>query len=102
MEALLHSGVRARDRRLDVVERVCTEALEHGIGEDECHHRLGDDGGRRHSADIAALDRRGGLEGGVTNGEDLRVSGYMKPISTLMKPLRSVDLQTMQESPAAI
>ncbi len=47
-------------------------------------------------------NRAGGLEGGVTNGEDLRVSGYMKPISTLMKPLRSVDLQTMQESPAAI
>ena len=47
-------------------------------------------------------NRAGGLEGGVTNGEDLRVTGYMKPISTLMKPLRSVDLQTMQESPAAI
>jgi len=44
----------------------------------------------------------GGLEGGVTNGEDLRVSAYMKPISTLMKPLRSVDLTTMAESPAAI
>jgi chorismate synthase len=44
----------------------------------------------------------GGLEGGVTNGEDVRVSAYMKPISTLMKPLRSVDLTTMAESPAAI
>ena len=44
----------------------------------------------------------GGLEGGVTNGEDLRVSGYMKPIATLMKPLRSVDLTTMEVSPAAV
>ncbi|MES1256420.1 MAG: chorismate synthase, partial [Acidobacteriota bacterium] len=44
----------------------------------------------------------GGLEGGVTNGEDVRVTGYMKPIATLMKPLRSVDLTTMAESPAAI
>jgi chorismate synthase len=44
----------------------------------------------------------GGLEGGVTNGEDLRVTGYMKPIATLMKPLRSVDLTTLAESPAAI
>jgi chorismate synthase len=44
----------------------------------------------------------GGLEGGVTNGEDLRVTAYMKPISTLMKPLRSVDLATMEVSPAAI
>ncbi len=34
----------------------------------------------------------GGLEGGVTNGEDVRVTAWMKPISTLMKPLRSVDL----------
>jgi chorismate synthase len=44
----------------------------------------------------------GGLEGGMTNGEDVRVMGYMKPIATLMKPLRSVDLTTMEESPAAI
>jgi chorismate synthase len=44
----------------------------------------------------------GGLEGGVTNGEDLRVSAWMKPIATLMKPLRSVDLATLTESGAAI
>ncbi len=47
-------------------------------------------------------NRAGGLEGGVTNGEDLRVSAWMKPISTLMTPLRSVDLVTMEEEPAAI
>jgi chorismate synthase len=51
---------------------------------------------------IRPTNNAGGLEGGVTNGEDLRVSGYMKPIATLMKPLRSVDLTTMAESPAAI
>jgi chorismate synthase len=44
----------------------------------------------------------GGLEGGVTNGEDLRVTAWMKPISTLMKPLRSVDLATMTEARATI
>jgi chorismate synthase len=44
----------------------------------------------------------GGLEGGVTNGEDVRVSAWMKPIATLMKPLRSVDLNTLTESGAAI
>jgi chorismate synthase len=44
----------------------------------------------------------GGLEGGVTNGEDIRVTAFMKPIATLMKPLRSVDLTTMREAPAAI
>ena len=51
---------------------------------------------------VRPTNRAGGLEGGVTNGEDIRVSGYMKPISTLMKPLRSVDLATGEESPAAI
>jgi len=44
----------------------------------------------------------GGLEGGVTNGEELRMTGYMKPIATLMQPLRSVDLTTLEQSPAAI
>jgi chorismate synthase len=44
----------------------------------------------------------GGLEGGVTNGEDVRVTGFMKPIATLMKPLRSVDLNTLTDAPAAI
>jgi chorismate synthase len=47
-------------------------------------------------------NRAGGLEGGVTNGQHIRVSAYMKPIATLMKPLRSVDLTTLQDAPAAI
>ena len=47
-------------------------------------------------------NRAGGLEGGITNGEDLRVTGFMKPIATLMKPLRSVDLATLADAPAAI
>src|SRR5262245_32551330 len=51
---------------------------------------------------VRPTNNAGGLEGGVTNGEDLRLSGFMKPIATLMKPLRSVDLTTMRESPAAI
>jgi chorismate synthase len=36
----------------------------------------------------------GGTEGGVTNGEPLVIRGAMKPISTLLKPLRSVDIKT--------
>lgn len=46
-------------------------------------------------------NRAGGLEGGITNGEELRVRGYMKPIATLKKPLRSVDIDTKEESLAA-
>ena len=44
----------------------------------------------------------GGLEGGITNGEDLRITAAMKPIATLMKPLRSVDLASMEVSPATV
>lgn len=47
-------------------------------------------------------NRAGGLEGGVTNGEDVRVTAVMKPIATLMQPLRSVDLTTMADAPATI
>ena len=50
---------------------------------------------RRPHAPVRPTNRAGGLEGGVTNGEDVRVSGFMKPIATLMKPLRSVDLNTL-------
>lgn len=37
-------------------------------------------------------NRAGGLEGGITNGEEVRVVGYLKPIPTLKKALRSVDM----------
>src|SRR5712692_1263921 len=61
-------------------------------------------GGRRSSGLGVSrpTNNAGGLEGGITNGEDLRVTAYMKPIATLMKPLRSVDLATMAVSPATV
>ncbi len=45
-------------------------------------------------------NRAGGLEGGMTNGQPIVVRGAMKPISTLGKPLRSVNLNTKQPSEA--
>jgi chorismate synthase len=51
---------------------------------------------------LRPTNNAGGLEGGVTNGEDVRITGFMKPIATLMKPLRSVDLNTLTDAPAAI
>lgn len=50
---------------------------------------------------IRASNRAGGLEGGVTNGEEIRVRGHLKPISTLRRPLRSVDIDTKLEEKAA-
>jgi chorismate synthase len=39
-------------------------------------------------------NRAGGIEGGMSNGEPIRVRAAMKPISTLMQPLRTVDMST--------
>jgi chorismate synthase len=43
----------------------------------------------------------GGIEGGVSNGEDLVVRGYLKPISTLRRPLESVRFDTRQTTSAS-
>lgn len=50
---------------------------------------------------IRETNRAGGLEGGVTNGEEIRVRGHLKPISTLRRALRSVDIDTKEEEKAA-
>jgi chorismate synthase len=45
-------------------------------------------------------NRAGGVEGGITNGETLIVSAAMKPLPTLTKPLRSVDIATLEPAQA--
>jgi chorismate synthase len=49
-----------------------------------------------------ATNRAGGLEGGVSNGEDVIVRAAMKPLPTLMQPLGSVDLQTGEPAHALV
>jgi chorismate synthase len=63
----------------------------------EVHDEIFHDGSRF----IRRTNRAGGLEGGITNGEEVRVRGYLKPISTLKKPLLSVDIDTKAEDKAA-
>jgi chorismate synthase len=46
-------------------------------------------------------NRAGGLEGGITNGEDVVIRGFLKPISTLRRPLESVDLPTREPALAS-
>ena len=43
----------------------------------------------------------GGIEGGVSNGEEIRVRGYLKPISTLRRPLQSIDFSSREPVGAA-
>ena len=65
----------------------------------QVHDEIGYDAESR--AFTRPTNRAGGLEGGITNGEELRVRGYLKPISTLRRPLRSVDVDTKLEEAAA-
>jgi chorismate synthase len=49
---------------------------------------------------VHATNKAGGLEGGVTNGEDVYVRVALKPISTLPRPLPTADLHTAESTPA--
>ena len=64
-----------------------------------------DEIGYRASAGFTGFTRSrnnaGGIEGGVSNGEEIRVRGYLKPISTLRRPLQSVDFATREPVKAA-
>src|SRR5438045_9485400 len=47
-------------------------------------------------------NRAGGIEGGVSNGEEIVVRAAMKPLPTLMRPLASVDLRTGEPAEALV
>ena len=47
-------------------------------------------------------NRAGGIEGGVSNGEEIRVRAFVKPLSTLRRPKQSVDLKTKKPFAAAV
>ena len=53
----------------------------------EVHDEIFEDGNR-------LTNNAGGIEGGMTNAQPLIIRGIMKPISTLMKPLKSIDMET--------
>src|ERR1043165_3911012 len=67
------------------------------------HDEIGYDATQRDTPSLGFIrgtNNAGGLEGGMTNGKPVVVRGAMKPISTLGKPLNSIDLNTKQPSEA--
>ncbi len=54
-----------------------------------------------HTRFARERNNAGGVEGGVSNGEDIVVRGYLKPISTLRRPLESVTYETRETTKAA-
>ncbi|MBI4852810.1 MAG: chorismate synthase [Acidobacteria bacterium] len=63
------------------------------------HDEIGYNKEKKHFTRLT--NHAGGVEGGISNGEEIRVRGYLKPISTLRKPLQSVDVDTKEISVAA-
>ena len=55
----------------------------------------------RHTRFVREQNNAGGIEGGISNGEDVIVRGYLKPISTLRRPLGSVGFETREDVKAA-
>jgi chorismate synthase len=66
------------------------------------HDEIGFDASRGRFAGFSRRSNHaGGVEGGVSNGQDIIVRGYLKPISTLRRPLQSVDFKSRESVKAA-
>jgi chorismate synthase len=102
------------DERLDallaaaVMSLQAVKAVEIGSGIQAAYSpgsAVHDEIGYRNDTGFAGFTRTrnnaGGLEGGVSNGQEIRVRGYLKPISTLRRPLQSVDFTTREPVKAA-
>lgn len=102
------------DRKLDgriaqaMMSIPAVKAVEIGIGVDaarklgsEVHDEIDPAPGAARAGNVKRrTNRAGGLEGGISNGEPLLIRLYMKPISTLMKPLGTVDVATGESAQA--
>jgi chorismate synthase len=65
------------------------------------HDEIGYERGKRFAGFTRRSNHAGGIEGGVSNGEDIVVNGYLKPISTLRRPLESVEFESRATVKAA-
>jgi len=68
---------------------------------DAIHYRPEESSSEQHTRFARDRNNAGGIEGGISNGEDVIVRGYLKPISTLRRPLASVSFATREEVKAA-
>jgi chorismate synthase len=106
------------DERLDgllagaVMSLQAVKAVEIGVGvsaaaspgsqvHDEIGYSRPSDGAASFAGFVRKHNHAGGVEGGISNGEDILVRGYLKPISTLRRPLESVDFATREPVKAA-
>jgi chorismate synthase len=97
------------DRRLDgllaqaIMSIPAVKSVEIGLGA-MCANILGssvhDEIFFENNQYFRKTNNAGGIEGGMTNGEDIVITGAMKPIPTMKKPLKSVDIKTQEAAEA--
>jgi chorismate synthase len=99
------------DRRLDgrIAQALCSIQAAKGMEFGDAFAAARERGSAVHDPIVVregrfarTRNRAGGLEGGVTNGNDIECRVAFKPISTLMRPLPSVDLATGETAPAHV
>src|SRR5436190_17491732 len=87
---------------------MCIQAVK-GVGNGDGFELAGLRGSEAHDGIVRderglhrTTNRAGGIEGGVSNGEEIVVRAAMKPLPTLMKPLASVDLESGEAGQALV
>jgi len=87
-------------KAVEIGDGVLLGELRGSDAQDEIFHS--ESKGARSGGFYHKTNHMGGIEGGVSNGESIIVRATMKPIPTLNKPLRSVDVRTKKPLKAAI
>jgi chorismate synthase len=83
------------------IGRGVTAAAAFGSVVHDAIHYAAENKADKHTRFMRDQNNAGGIEGGISNGEDVIVRGYLKPISTLRRPLGSVSFETREETKAA-
>jgi chorismate synthase len=101
LDALLAMAVMSLQavKAVEIGEGVAVSASFGSGAQDEIGYDR--DAGSKLTGFTRTSNHAGGLEGGVSNGQDILVRGYLKPISTLRRPLGSVDFETREPVKAA-
>jgi len=105
LDALLAAAVMSLQavKAVEIGSGICAAASPGSAVHDAIGYerRAQDDGRAGYTGFTRRTNHAGGIEGGMSNGEDILVRGYLKPISTLRRPLESVDFRTREPVKAA-
>jgi chorismate synthase len=105
LDALLAAAVMSLQavKAVEIGSGICAAASPGSAVHDAIgYERLAQGDGRAgYTGFTRKSNHAGGIEGGISNGEDILVRGYLKPISTLRRPLESVDFRTREPVKAA-